>query len=264
MADNVEITAGTGTIVHADEYTHATFGAGKTQLVKIVYGAPGTGVDAVAGSGAITTGTQRVCLATDSPGVTTLGQAAKAASLPVTMASDQEVAHDAVDAGNPIKVGFRALAHGANPTAVAAADRTDWLANRHGIPWVIGGHPNVLVRSCRVLDSDGAQTDASLVGTIAAGTKLVITQIWVKADKNNTGNVAVKLGFGTANVPTPALAGVAGLIFDEDLGAGEGHQIGNGSGIVAIGADGEELRLTCDDPAGGQLTVGFSYYTIES
>jgi hypothetical protein len=74
----------------------------------------------------------------------------------------------------------------------------------------------------------------------------------------------VKIGFGTANVPTPALAGVAGLLMDEDLGAGDGHQIGNGAGIIAIGADGEDFRITCDDPAGGALYVGYSYYTIES
>ena len=33
------------------------------------------------------------------------------------------IAHDAVDSGNPIKVGAKAVAHGSNPTAVAAADR---------------------------------------------------------------------------------------------------------------------------------------------
>lgn len=38
MADNVVITAGTGTTVHADEYTHGTLGSGKTQLMKLVDG----------------------------------------------------------------------------------------------------------------------------------------------------------------------------------------------------------------------------------
>lgn len=38
MADNVAITAGAGTVVHADEYTHTVLGSGKTQLVKIVDG----------------------------------------------------------------------------------------------------------------------------------------------------------------------------------------------------------------------------------
>lgn len=38
MADNVTITAGSGTTVHADEYTHGTLGSGKTQLVKLTDG----------------------------------------------------------------------------------------------------------------------------------------------------------------------------------------------------------------------------------
>jgi len=38
MADNVNITAGAGVVIHADEYTHTTLGAGKTQLVKLVDG----------------------------------------------------------------------------------------------------------------------------------------------------------------------------------------------------------------------------------
>lgn len=38
MADNIAVTAGSGTTVHADEYTHGTLGSGKTQLVKLVDG----------------------------------------------------------------------------------------------------------------------------------------------------------------------------------------------------------------------------------
>lgn len=42
MADNVTLP-GTGDIVHADEYTHAVYGPGKSQLVKIASGTPGAG-----------------------------------------------------------------------------------------------------------------------------------------------------------------------------------------------------------------------------
>jgi len=38
MADNVEITEGSGVTVHADEYNHTTLGSGKTQLMKLVDG----------------------------------------------------------------------------------------------------------------------------------------------------------------------------------------------------------------------------------
>jgi hypothetical protein len=73
MADNVVVTAGTGTTIHADEYTHATYGAGKSQAVKIVLGAPGTGVDLVGGAGAVDTGTARVTLGSDDPLVARVG-----------------------------------------------------------------------------------------------------------------------------------------------------------------------------------------------
>lgn len=131
------------------------------------------------------------------------------------------------------------------------------------VPCHIGGSQDVICRATRITDANGAQTDLNmLAAAVAAGTQAVITQLWVKADKNNTGNVAVTIGFGTANVPTPSATGVSGLIIDEDLGPGEGHQIGNGSGIIAIGASDEELRMTCEDPAGGQLTVGITYLLI--
>lgn len=48
------------------------------------------GVTTATGSGAMTAGTQRTALATDSPGIIALGQAVKAASVPVTFASDQD------------------------------------------------------------------------------------------------------------------------------------------------------------------------------
>ena len=251
MADNVEVTAGTGTVVHADEYTHATFGAGKTQIVKLVYGAPGTGVDAIAGSGAITTGTLRVCLATDSPGVTSPGQTTRSASVPVTMASDQEA------------TGVLARAHGTNPTAVAAGAAVILASDRHGIPFFKGGHPNTITRAFEIADGDGAQTDLALV-TVSAGAKVCVTDICVRADKSNSGNVEVRIGFGTANVPAASASGANGILLHQDLGAGDGYQRGNGAGIIGTGADNEDLRMTCEDPAGGSLYVVFGYHTVES
>lgn len=176
-------------------------------------------------------------------------------------------AHDAVDAGSPAKIGAKAIAHGANPTAVAAADRTDLYANRHGVLFTIGGHPNIITRTVHIADADGAQTDASIVGTIAAGTKVAVTSIAVTLDSATTatGGVAVKIGFGATTIPADAVAGANGILLDHPgIAAGSGMVLGNGSGILGIGADGEELRLTCEDPVGGNLVVTFSYFTIES
>lgn len=192
------------------------------------------------------------------------GDAANGLDVDVTRASIAgDIAHDGVDSGNPLKIGMRALAHGTNPTAVAAADRTDWLANRAGIPWVIGGHPNIITRSHIIADGDGAQTDAALL-TVGAGVKIVLTQISVKMDAANTTNVAVKIGFGTATIPAASLAGTAAIVLEGQFAASGGHQVGSGAGIIAIGADNEDLRITCGDPVSGNIRVTYSYYTIES
>lgn len=175
-----------------------------------------------------------------------------------------DIAHDAADSGAPLKVGHVAIAHGTNPTAVAAADRTNWYANRAGVPFVIGGHPNVICKGHIIADGDGAQTDAALIGSIGSGTKIVLTRLSVVCDNENSGNCAITIGFGATNTPSPNLAGVAGVIVNGSFDGGAGITLGDGSGIIGVGGDGEELRITCSDPAGGNIRVSYSYYTIES
>jgi hypothetical protein len=177
------------------------------------------------------------------------------------------IAHDSADAGNPLKIGAKAIAHGTNPTGVTANDRTDLYANRAGVLFTIGGHPNIITRTVYISDATGAQTDASIVGTIAAGTKVAVTSVAVTVDSATTatGGVAVKLGFGATTIPADSSTGANGILLDhKGIAAGSGMVLGNGSGLLGIGADGEELRLTCEDPVGGGLSVTFSYYTIES
>jgi len=174
-------------------------------------------------------------------------------------------AHDAVGTSiNPLLMGLLAVAHGANPTAVAASDLTRWLSNRAGIPFVSPGHPNIITRSVLVTDADGAQTNAAFV-SVSAGTKIVVTGVEALADNDNTGNVAVKIGFGTSTLPASALAGTNGILLEHpDVAAGSGVSKGFTGGIVGIGADDEDIRFTVEDPAGGNLTITISYYTIES
>ena len=175
-----------------------------------------------------------------------------------------DVAHDSADAGEPVKIGYKALAHGANPAAVAANDRTNAYANRAGIPWVIGGHPNVVTKTATVTDSDGAQTNAALV-TVSAGTKIVVTRVTMTADGSNTGPVNCRVGFAAATLGAASASGTTGILADfNGIPAGGGVTIGDGSGILGVGADDEDVRFTCEDPAGGAITLSVSYYTIES
>lgn len=174
----------------------------------------------------------------------------------VTATSVGDVAHDGMDSGNPVKQGAKAIAHGANPTAVAANDRTDIYANRHGIPFTIGGHPNIITRRDNFTS---AQTDTALV-TVGSGTKIVVTRMSFAADNANTVDVAVRAGFGAANTPT-----TTGVVASHPgLAAGGVYTVGDGSAILGVGADGEDLRFTGEVPTGGSIDVLTSFYTIES
>jgi len=207
------------------------------------------GTNVSVNNGAVSNGTIRVTVASDSTG---------------QIIANGGVAHDGVDSGNPVKVGGKAIAHGTNPTAVAAADRTDWYFNRAGVPFVIGGHPNVQTIEAQVQDADGAQTDAAIV-TVGAGTKIVVTRVTMSCDAGNTGPINAVVGFGTATMPSRAHTGVAGILHGFDgIPAGGGATFGDGSGILGVGADNEDLRMTMEDPAGGACSVSASYYTVPS
>ncbi len=167
--------------------------------------------------------------------------------------------HDAVDAGEPTKVGMKAVDLGITPTAVAASDRTNWFATRAGIPFVLGGHPNILSQTMNVTDADGAQTDAAII-TVAAGTAIVVTKVSVMADHANSGDCSVRIGFGTANVP--AVDGAQIILFHPGIAPGSGVIEGTGAGIIGIGASNEDLRVTCEDPVGGGINITVTYFTI--
>lgn len=175
-----------------------------------------------------------------------------------------DVAHDGVDAGEPVKIGAKAIAYGANPTAVAAADRTDLYANRHGVLMVLGGVPGVITKEWTFTDSDGAQTDAALV-TVSGGTKIAVTNIAAICDNANSGDVAVRVGFAASTLSAAATTGIAGIVMSHPgIAAGSGYNRGDGSGVLGVGADGEDLRITCEDPAGGSIRIIASYFEIAS
>lgn len=67
MADNVAITAGSGTTIAADDV-----GSALHQRVKLSLGADGSATDALGGAGAVDAGVQRVTLASDDPAVASL------------------------------------------------------------------------------------------------------------------------------------------------------------------------------------------------
>lgn len=212
--------------------------------------------DTVHSSGAL--GTFSLCVANEA-NTTLAGDGDYIASATDTEGNTRIVGnrdHDAVDAGEVVGVGMRAIAHGTNPTAVAAADRTAWYANRAGVPFVIGGHPNTVTLRANYT---AANTDAAIV-TVAGGLKIVVTRCSVMCHKANTVNVAVVIGFGATTTPTTT--GV--VLAHPGIAPGGGVVEGVGAGILGTGADGEDLRITSGVPTTGSIDVVVSYYTIES
>jgi hypothetical protein len=87
MADNVAITAGSGTTVAADDIAGVMH-----QRIKVSLGADGSATDALGGAGAVAAGVQRVTLASDDPAVVAL--TAAATSLPhVALDSTNDLTH---------------------------------------------------------------------------------------------------------------------------------------------------------------------------
>jgi len=170
-----------------------------------------------------------------------------------------DVADNIADAGEPVKIGGKAFDLGANPAALAASDRVNATFTRAGQLFTIGGHPNIITKNLQITDADGAQTDTAIV-TVAAGTAIVVTSYEVTADNANTGDVSCRIGFGTANTPAADAAGV--IMFHPGIASGSGVVRGDGSGILGIGASDEDLRVTCEDPAGGSISITITYYTI--
>lgn len=177
-----------------------------------------------------------------------------------TISAGGNVAHDAADSGNPVKTGGKAINHGANPTAVAANDRTDHYTNRHGIPFVVGGHPNIITKEWHFT---AAQTNYALI-TVGSGTKIVVTHIDATVDGATTPDVGVRVGFAAAALSAVSSSGVTGIVLSHaGVKPGSGIVRGSAAGIIGVGADGEDLRLTSEIPTDGSLRIVASYYTIE-
>jgi hypothetical protein len=164
--------------------------------------------------------------------------------------------HDAVDVGEVVGTGGRAIAHGTNPTAVAAADRTAWYFSRAGVPFVMGGHPNVITLRTNYT---AAQTNAAVIN-ISPGEKIVVTRCSVTADNANTVDVQARLGFGATVTST----GTDVILSHPGIAAGSGVVEGNGSGILGIGQDGSDFLITSEAPTSGSIDVVVSYYTVPS
>lgn len=159
-------------------------------------------------------------------------------------------AHDDADSGSPIKVGHHAVSHGATPSSVASADVTDGLANRAGVPFVIGGHPNI---ETLTRNDTGAQTDAVLK-TVNANERFIVTAVAVMCDDANSVAVQALIEFDDGSDIR--------IVEHPGIPAGGGFTHGNGGGILAIGIVAGDVLWTCTVPTSGSVSVSVSGYLI--
>ena len=254
MADGVLITAGTGTTILTDD----TGAGGHAQVIKLAISADGSGtlVPASVADG------MTVNLGTNND-VTVTGDALTALQL----IDDPVFADDAAFTVGTSKVsmaGVLAVAHGTNPDVADALDAGARIANRHRIPFTLGGHPNL--QSSEYFTS-GAATDDNILPAISAGTIYVITGITVTCSAANATSPSVRIGFGATTVPaqgaTNADAVAKVVLSHPGIAPGSGIVKGHNGGIVGIGGDGEELRITCTTPTTSMI-IQVDWFSISS
>lgn len=154
--------------------------------------------------------------------------------------------HDAVDAGEPVKVGMKAVDFGADPTEVAALDRVDALATRHGILWTLGGMPNIQ----RATATINTATTTDLI-TNTSGERIVVTAISAFLSDDATGNQACEFKFESS-----------GRLSFQVIPVGSGFVEGNGGGVLMVGPVNTKLQVVTD--AAQVLYVQCTYFKIPS
>lgn len=152
------------------------------------------------GSGTIGTGTLRMSIATDDD-----------VSDMATLVEANMVAHDAADAGSPLKIGGKASNAISGLTMVANADRTDFVGGLDGVQ-IVRPHANLEDRVSAVVGvTDGSST--SLVASQGAGLKFCATTFVVS--NSSATNVTVDIRDGTAGsvlMTIPAAANMGGAV----------------------------------------------------
>lgn len=119
------------------------------------------------------------------------------------------VAHDGIDSGNPLKVGFKAKSSLTGITLVAADDRTDGFADLDGVQIQKPYAPSGNTLQVRVANTDGAST-ALTVFDNTAGLRNYITTIIAYNSSATAGYVDILDGSGgtiIATIPLPATGG---------------------------------------------------------
>jgi hypothetical protein len=145
------------------------------------------------------------------------------------------------------KAGLKAVAHGAAPTAVTAGDPCEWHANRDGVPFVIGGHPNTE----SLHDENTAVNTGEDLKSVTH--VFVVTSVFVAVDAACSEDVAVSVKLGSTVVWK-----------HPGIGPGGTASWGDGSGILVSGAAGENLSWTNEVPTNGSVCITVTGFEVDS
>lgn len=184
MADNVTITAGTGTTIATDQV-----GTDHYQKVKLADGTADSSTMVLAGGG-VEAAALRVTIASDSTGVVSVDDNSSSLTIDGTVTAANtagDIASDAADSGNPVKIGGKAVnMDGTAPgTAVTEADRANFITDLYGRQCVETAHPNFWSVA---VNYTGAQTAVEVKATPGASLSLYITDV-VVSNGATAGNV---------------------------------------------------------------------------
>lgn len=196
MADNVAVTAGTGTTIAADEVTEGTLGTVKVQVVKLMDGTiNGTTLTKVLAASTAPAATDPALVVAVSPNsVNANGSAVSANSAPVVIASDQAAigTKGATASGSaltvaPETIGGRAAT--ANPTAVTDGQVVNTMHDKLGKMIVVGairtlkGTQNTIITASTAettIVTAVASTFLDLYGLILANTGATTTKVDIR------------------------------------------------------------------------------------
>jgi hypothetical protein len=161
-----------------------------------------------------------------------------------------DVAHDSVDSGNPVKIGFQAET--SFPTAVATGDRVNGIGDVFGRQLV--AHVDSGMQVWKGANYATQQTGAD-IWTPSAGKKICITYLAVSSYATTTGRVILWFG---ASGDTTYTAGTDQLVwagsFAPSANAKPGAIVSLPYGITAVTAD-HRLKITTDAAISLDITV---------
>ena len=151
---------------------------------------------------------------------------------------------------------IHAVGHGSLSAAGAAGSLVEPIGDRHGVAFVMGGHPNVVTTR---VNYTTAQSDTQIV-VVGPADKIVVTRCSVLVDNACSVDVGARVGLGSGVTPT----GDGVVLSHPGIAPGSGVVEGCGSGLLGVGGMGEDLRITSEVPTGGSIDVVVSYSVVAS